>query len=266
MVDFITYYFKVIVYTVGIPMICGIAAALLQKAIYRLAGGSFGYKAVMCTAILGTPIHELGHALMCLLFGHRIVDIKLYSVDKSSGALGYVSHTYDSNSLYQRIGNFFIGIGPIFSGVGAITLVLFMFFPSAADTFFSSAMGAVGAGTLTDIVYAGAGLIRDMLFEDVMILLKVLGFIIIISVMLHINLSVPDIKSSASGFITYSAVVLLFSAATFIAGRAVSDSIADALGTFSAYCLVIFALIFIFLIFTILIAALIGLIKRLAGQ
>jgi len=65
---------------------------------------------------IGTACHELGHALFCVIFRHKITDIKLFSPDTKTGTLGYVSHTYEPGSIYQTIGNFFIGIGPILLG------------------------------------------------------------------------------------------------------------------------------------------------------
>ena len=50
----------------------------------------FGWRSVMFTGWLGTPIHELSHAAMCKLFGHRIDDIALFEPDRESGRLGYV--------------------------------------------------------------------------------------------------------------------------------------------------------------------------------
>jgi len=73
-------------------------------------------------AWIGTACHELGHALFCVIFRHKITELKLFSPDTKTGTLGYVSHTYEPGSIYQTIGNFFIGIGPILLGSLAIYL------------------------------------------------------------------------------------------------------------------------------------------------
>jgi hypothetical protein len=75
---------------------------------------------------LGTIIHELGHALFCIIFRHKITEMKLFDPDPETGTLGYVQHTYESSSLYQMAGNFFIGIGPILLGSGLIYLLLYL--------------------------------------------------------------------------------------------------------------------------------------------
>jgi hypothetical protein len=75
---------------------------------------------------LGTIIHELGHAIFCLIFRHKITKMKLFDPDPETGTLGYVQHTYESSSLYQMAGNFFIGIGPILLGSALIYLLLYL--------------------------------------------------------------------------------------------------------------------------------------------
>lgn len=85
-------------------------AGIVEKSSYSLMGrkaylGLFGW--------LGTIIHELGHAFFCIVFRHKIKKIRLFNYDPKSGSLGYINHSYNPNSTYQRIGNFFIGIGPI---------------------------------------------------------------------------------------------------------------------------------------------------------
>jgi len=71
-------------------------------------------------AFAGTPVHEASHLLSAILFRHKIKGFSLFSPD-DSGRLGYVEHAYDPQSLYQRIGCFFVGIAPVIMGC----LVLF---------------------------------------------------------------------------------------------------------------------------------------------
>lgn len=71
----------------------------------------------------GVILHETGHLLFCLIFRHRVTDFKLFSPEFSSGRLGYVEHSYNKHNIYQRIGNFFIGSGPVWFGVGVIFLL-----------------------------------------------------------------------------------------------------------------------------------------------
>jgi hypothetical protein len=73
----------------------------------------------------GTTIHETGHAIFCLIFRHKITKLKLFDPDPDTGTLGYIEHTYNPSSVYQRVGNFFIGIGPILLGTSVIYLLLY---------------------------------------------------------------------------------------------------------------------------------------------
>jgi len=93
-----------------------------------------GRKGIMATAWIGTPIHELGHLLMCRLFKHEIIKFKLLDLKDPDGILGYVNHEWDRKSLYQNIGNFFIGMGPIFSGTAVLILGIYIFLPNSSTS------------------------------------------------------------------------------------------------------------------------------------
>ncbi|MGO3468304.1 MAG: hypothetical protein ACTIMJ_03025 [Weissella hellenica] len=76
----------------------------------------FGQHAPFIFSWLGTIVHELAHALLALLFGHHLDKIVLltnpFKSDKDR-RLGYVDHSWHSHNLYQRLGNFFIGLAPM---------------------------------------------------------------------------------------------------------------------------------------------------------
>ena len=76
----------------------------------------------------GCSVHELSHAFFALLFGHKIREIELFSPNSNGESLGHVSHSFNKRSIYQKTGNFFIGIGPLLGGgivLFLITLILY---------------------------------------------------------------------------------------------------------------------------------------------
>lgn len=94
----------------------------------------FGWKSILWTGWLGTPIHELSHVAMCLVFRHRIDDVALFEPDLASGRLGYVRHSFTKSNWFERVGNVFIGLAPLAGGAIALATLLMMFYPEAVET------------------------------------------------------------------------------------------------------------------------------------
>ncbi|MHA8137989.1 hypothetical protein ACYATM_02765 [Lactobacillaceae bacterium Scapto_B20] len=65
---------------------------------------------------LGIMIHEFSHLVVAIVFGHKITGFRLLHIPSgpTDNQLGYVNHTYNPKNSYQRMGNLFIGIAPIF--------------------------------------------------------------------------------------------------------------------------------------------------------
>ena len=104
----------------------------LERRIQTSLAERFGWKSVLWTGWLGTPIHELSHAFMCKVFRHDIVDIALFEPDRESGRLGYVRHTWKVGNWFEEVGNVFIGIAPLIGGSISLASLLWLFFPDAA--------------------------------------------------------------------------------------------------------------------------------------
>ncbi len=91
---------------------------------------SFDWKGVMFLAWLGTPVHELSHLLGCIIGRNRIEEFALFKPDRQSGSLGYVKHSYRSDSFYERvIGNTIVAIAPFFGGALVIYLLTHSLYP-----------------------------------------------------------------------------------------------------------------------------------------
>ena len=178
---------------------------------------------IFVTGWIGTPIHELGHALFCLLFRHSIVEIKLYSPNSEDGTLGYVNHTFDPKSTYQKIGNFFIGIGPILFGTFVLYALLYYLVPNTQDVI--SSIESQGKTLISGIRGEFSGLFQSLLgaTKDTLItLFKKSNFVdykfwifIYLSMCIssHMELSPPDIKGAWRGLLS---LVLFFLVVNFI--------------------------------------------------
>lgn len=92
-----------------------LCAVVLASLFYRVAG-AFNRRWQLGTAVIGVPVHELAHALFCVVFGMRLREIRFFRPDPQSGQLGYVNFTYKRFSVIHRVGLFFVGVAPLLAG------------------------------------------------------------------------------------------------------------------------------------------------------
>jgi hypothetical protein len=114
----------------GIFFVFGYILSRLQEKTHNHYRRTIGWKGILFTGWLGTPIHECAHLLFAKLFRHRIDSVSFFSPNKQTGGLGYVNHSYRKTSLYQSIGNFFIGAAPLLLGPLVLILMLFFLVPN----------------------------------------------------------------------------------------------------------------------------------------
>lgn len=119
----------------GIFFIFGFLLSKIQAAILKNYLRSVGWRGLLWTAWLGTPVHEYSHALMAVLFRHKIDQVVLFSPDAQTGELGHVSHSYNPKSFYQSLGNFFIGLAPLIIGPIILVLLLYFLVPQGREIF-----------------------------------------------------------------------------------------------------------------------------------
>lgn len=103
-----------------------IIPVLLFNLLQKLFVKGVKHRPIILLRMLGmiaVPVHELSHAVMCILFRHKIDKVVLFDINLSHKALGYVQHSYNPASSFQVIGCLFIGIAPIFGGILAVSLL-----------------------------------------------------------------------------------------------------------------------------------------------
>ena len=228
-VDILISFLLQLVFTVGVIFLCGFLIACCNRAFY----GNFGRRGrAVCyiTGFFGTPVHELSHALMCILFGHKIVDMKLFQVSDEDGTLGYVAHTYNRRNIYQQIGNFFIGIAPIVVITALLYLVAWLLLPAMTSEFFS-AIGNInlseGFVSVMVCLFHAIGVFFSYAVQWQWWVFLLIGMLL----SLHMTLSGADIKGALGGL---ALVAVLLFAADLIMGL-ISMPV---LNTFTQYCMV----------------------------
>ncbi|WP_254191040.1 histidinol-phosphate transaminase, partial [Clostridioides difficile] len=117
----------------GIFIVFGLIFSITESLNNKFIFSSFGKIGIIVTGAIGTFVHELSHLIMCLIFMHKINSVKFFRPieSKNDGILGYVSHSYKKDNLYQSIGNFFIGIAPIIGGTVMIILIFKILLPDS---------------------------------------------------------------------------------------------------------------------------------------
>ena len=206
--------------TLGVMVVCGLIAWLARSAFMYLVGDSAKW-VLYASSVVGTPVHELGHALMCIPFGHRITDIKLLQFPKGrSRTLGYVEHKYNHKNVWAVFGNLFISFGPIFSGLTVIILVLYLCFTQQWQAYLENSRQMVESGAnfaeASSIVFSLLFSLFEAFKSD--IFRSALGILIILSVSQHIILSFADLCGCFTALMMYSGVVAVFAGITMLFG------------------------------------------------
>ena len=185
----------------------------MEKSFIKLIGTKFY---IWGFAGIGTIVHELGHAIMCVIFCHRIRDISLFNPTAKGGKVGYVSHSYSRGNPYQLIGNFFIGIGPIISGTlviyGATSLLLDYSFFGFFDSISFSGIDLFSSQNLLIEIFDKSWSFTKRFFQISFLTdWKFYLFLYIaLSVGSNITLSPPDVKGAWSGFLATIIFLFLF--------------------------------------------------------
>ena len=262
MKEIILAYLLQLAFTVGIVVLFGFIISVLNRLFYSNFG--VASKAVAyVTGFIGTPIHELSHALFCLLFFHKINEIKLFTIG-DDGTLGYVSHSYNPKNFYQKLGNFFIGIAPIV----VISLILYLLInfllPTLKDDLLAVASGMSGNGAKG--IFEGIGKIFLALFSY----MKYPRFWIYVAVGIflvpHMTLSAEDVKGAASGFLFLALILFVADLIVYFLFNDHFQTFAGAFSVIGAFLLTFFSLALFILLVEILISFIFKLIFKNAKK
>ena len=140
----------------------------------------FGAVLINYLTFVGVFHHELSHALFAYPTFAKVTEIKLFQFNQKNGALGYVNFIPRGNFITKSIQKVFISTAPIITGIISCSLLYTYVRPLAITELWST----------------------------------ILFYYVLISIILHMSLSKPDIKLMKSGIVV---VVILLTALFYFA-------------------------------------------------
>lgn len=260
-----------LIYFILVIFIFGLIIHYINKLFYK----STNYNKTLCytTGIIGVPIHELSHALMCLLFGHKITEMKLFIPNNKDGVLGYVSHKYNPKNIYQKTGNYFIGIAPIIFGSLILTIAMVLLVPRTYNNLYTDLYEIIklqNSGLYLNVI-ENEFLLSIKMFQKIFINGKYdykwwIFIIVSMCIALHMSLSKADIKNSLPALPFVIIIIIVLNFALGFISKSVYQSITEYILMGCSYLL--FSLILsilmglILLLITIIIRSIVKLVKR----
>ncbi len=195
---------------IGVYIVFGLILDRIEQLNIQYIAGALGKVGIIATGVMGTVVHEFSHFIMCLLFGHKVVDVAWFRPIQGmkDGVLGYVEHSYIPSNLYQQVGNFFIGIAPMLLGSIIILLLFKICLPKASRSYttnMTEQMQSVAREfSLVNIlisILSQAGALFKTLWtrENIQKPSFWLFIVMAYSISTHMSLSLADLKGALTG-------------------------------------------------------------------
>lgn len=203
-----------LIYFVGIVFFIGFLISLCNRLFYKIVNQN---KAICyVTGFLGTPIHELSHALFCLIFFHKIDEIKLFQIDDANGVLGYVKHSYNKKNPWALLGNYFIGVAPIITGSALLFVFVRFLLPNSYSPiaeYMDDFSALLSKNISIDILFYAWAVFEGMVViiaTDISAGVAWWGFVLVaMCIALHMNLSGADIKGALPAIPIFAILIFI---------------------------------------------------------
>ncbi len=160
---------------------------------------------------IGVPVHEFCHAFFCRLFLHDVKKVKWFDPSGKGGAHGYVMHEYHPWNPYHRIGQFFIGVGPVLLGPLILALLFYAMVPASRGIFQPAGV------TWASALQVGALLVKSIANKATLTSLWFYLFLYLaVCISSQMELSGADLKQAMNGIVPLFLLLALVNGAAFL--------------------------------------------------
>lgn len=228
-------------------------------------GNQSGYRLIKAASVLSTPMREVGHAMMAVLFWHRIEDVQLLNIGDPDGEFGFVEHSYNPRNPVALLGNFFYAMGPVVLGLLAVSLIFLTCFHGVLPAYFDEirALGDAGAGVGEYLKAAFSFIPKMFTLGEAAMWLRVIGCALLVFLCLGIYVSPLELMEAASGIAILVGLVMAASGVMMLFDDRVMRIAIGGLRSFSTVVIALFLVVLVFSAGLLAFGALFGLIRTL---
>jgi hypothetical protein len=228
-------------------------------------GNQSGYRLIKAASVLSTPMREVGHAMMAVLFWHRIEDVQLLNIGDPDGEFGFVEHSYNPRNPVALLGNFFYAMGPVVLGLLAVSLIFLTCFHGVLPAYFDEirALGDAGAGVGEYLKAAFSFIPKMFTLGEAAMWLRVIGCALLVFLCLGIYVSPLELMEAASGIAILVGLVMAASGVMMLFDDRVMRIAIGGLRSFSTVVIALFLVVLVFSAGLLAFGALFALIRTL---
>ena len=246
-------------------VLIGLAVWLCRSLYCFFVGNGSGYRLIKAASVLSTPLREVGHAMMAVLFWHRVEDVQLLNISDPDGEFGFVEHSYDPRNPIALLGNFFYAMGPVVLGLLAVSLIFLTCFHGVLPAYFAeiSALGETGAGVGEYLKAAFSFIPKMFTLGEAAMWLRVLGCALLVFLCLGIYVSPVEIFEAVSGIVILIGLVMAASGVLMLFDDRVMRIAISGLRSFSTVVIALFLVVLIFAAGMLALGAAFGVVRTL---
>lgn len=226
----------------------------------------YGSKLFNFMSMIGTPVHEFGHFFMCKVFRYEVDHVVWYQKPNIDGTLGYVNFSYNPTSIYQRVGKFFVGIGPLFSGPFVIFVLLYLLLPDAyhaIDDQIGATTPVWRIETMQQILHLSWTFVVALFNVEHALSIQFYIFLVLsCSIAVHIRLSKPDLESASSGIVAITILLFFFNCISQFLHLPLSRFVMHGVAYFNAFYISIMIVITVISLLFYMISIIWGIMKN----
>lgn len=259
---------QILLLTSGPLIVFGVLASLARSLfIYLVGRDRMGRTVLTLTLAPSTPLRVLGNAIMATLFGHRITDICFLNVRDPDGELGFVERSYNPRNPIAVLGNFFYALGPVILGLLTVFAVLLGTFGGVLPSFVRE-IGALAGGGADFFDYADSTgrVLLAMLVGEGNVVLKLVGFALVLFFCMGIFVSVTELVESFTGLLLYTLLGGVFTAVLMLFDVRVQRIVLGGLHSFASLVTALYLVVLLGMAALLVLGALVFLYRFLFGS